>query len=157
MNKKHATYLLLTASIVIWGTIAWRVIKTFNKDSVVVEQPRARTTVMKPDSMVLLLNYEDPFLKENTAEMPQKNEDDENDAFHEKNLSWEEPETVQGPVFTFKGILKVNEKTYGLLDFGGETIMVNQRDMVGDFYIVSIAPDKLVVRKQGFDIELYAE
>ncbi len=69
----------------------------------------------------------------------------------------QEPELVQGPAFKFKGILTAGKKSYGLLDLAGETIIVSARERIGDFYIVSITADKIVVRRQGLDMELFAE
>lgn len=158
MNKRNTTYFLLVASLVIWGIVAWRMIKTFKKDLVVVEEPRFYPVPQKLDSLEFLLNYDDPFLKEITGStLTNTKNEEEHTPFNDEVISWQESETVQEPAFTFKGILKVEEKTYALLDFDGETIMVNQHDVVDNFNIVSIAPDKLVVRKHDFDIELYAK
>lgn len=153
-NKKITTYLLLAASIIIWGTIAWRLVKAFKKDEVVVEKTQPRPVDRKPDSVVLLLNYEDPFLKDPGGKTIHKEEDFDNP---ETDFFPQEPEVVQGPAFKFKGMMKAGKKSYGLLDLGGETIMVSPKEKIGDFYIVSITSDKLVVRRQGLDMELFAE
>lgn len=153
-NKKITTYLLLAASIIIWGTITWRLIKAFKKEDVIVELTQPRPTINKPDSVVLLLNYDDPFLKDPRGEA-MIGEAEFNDPYIDYYP--EEPELVQGPAFKFKGILKAGNKSYGLLDLGGETFMVSARERIGDFYVVSITADKIVVRRQGLDMELFAE
>ena len=153
-NKKITTYLLLAASIVIWGTITWRLIKAFKKEDVVVATTQPRPSVHKPDSVLLLLSYDDPFLKDNRSKSTSKEEDiDDSDV----NFYPQEPEVVQGPAFKFKGMLKAGKKSYGLLDLSGETIMVSAKEKIGDFYIVSITADKMVVRRKGLDMELFAE
>lgn len=157
-NKKITTSLLLVASIIIWGTIAWRVSKAIRKEDAPIEKSQPRTFVNKTDSAVLLLNYDDPFLKKpsgnslRTGEEPKVDQD--NPA---TNFSPPEPDVVLGPAFKFKGILKAGKITYGLLDFEGETMMARTREKIGDFYIVHITADKLVVRRQGLDMELFAE
>lgn len=157
-NKKITTYLLLAASVVIWGAIAWRLVKVFKKDETVVQNTQSRSEVRKPDSVTLLLNYEDPFLKDTRGKTSPKEEVSEiNQENPEPDFLSQEPEVVQGPAFKFKGLLKAGEKSYGLLDLGGETIMVSPREKIGDFYIVSITSDKLIVRRQGLDMELFAE
>lgn len=153
-SKKITTCLLLAASVLIWGTIAWRLVKAFGKEEVKIEKPQARPAVVKPDSIRLLLNYEDPFLKGNAK----KGEDAE--PFRdspEVDFFPPEPEVVPGPAFKFKGMMQIGKKSFGLLDFNGETIMVAPKEKVGDFHIVRIASDKIVVRRQGLDMELFAE
>lgn len=153
-NKKITTYLLLAASIIIWGTITWRLIKAFKKEEIVVEKIQPRPAARKPDSVLLLLNYDDPFLKDPGGKTVSREEE-----FNNPDIDFypQEPELVQGPAFKFKGILKAGKKSYGLLDLAGETIMVSARERIGDFYIVSITADKIVVRRQGLDMELFAE
>lgn len=153
-NKKITTYLLLAASIIIWGTITWRLVKAFKKEEVLVETTQPRPVVHKPDSVVLLLNYDDPFLKDPGGKAVSREEESINPDIE---FYPQEPELVQGPAFKFKGILKAGKKSYGLLDLAGETIMVSARERIGDFYIVSISSDKIVVRRQGLDMELFAE
>lgn len=157
-NKKITTYLLLAASVVIWGAIAWRLVKVFKKEETVVQNAQPRPEVRKPDSVILLLNYEDPFLKDTMGQTsPWEEVSEINQENREPAFLSQEPEVVQGPAFKFKGLLKAGKKSYGLLDLEGETIMVSPREKIGDFYIVSITSDKLVVRRQGLDMELFAE
>ncbi|MDR1501467.1 MAG: hypothetical protein LBT43_03310 [Prevotella sp.] len=157
-SKKITTYLLLAASMVIWGTIAWKLAKAFKKDEIVVQKAPTRPVINKPDSVVLLLNYDDPFLKGIEGKTLLKEEGVETCQDNlETDFFPQEPEVVQGPAFKFKGILKAGKKTYGLLDLRGETIMSSPREKIGNFYIVSITSDKLVVRWQGQDMELFAE
>jgi len=105
-----------------------------------------------------LLNYDDPFLKGHAVKSLQNGEDTEvEQESPEPDFLPQEPEVVQGPAFKFKGMLKAGKKSYGLLDLAGETIMVSPREKIGDFYVVSISPDKLVVRRQGLDMDLFAE
>lgn len=151
-NKKITTYLLLIASIIIWGSITWRLVKAFNKEEIVGEATPRRFIAKETDSPVFLLNYEDPFLKNITNETI-NNEQEFNDTDFYQN----EPDVVHGPDFKFKGILKAGNKVYGLLYLNGETIMVSARERIGDFYIVSISSDKIIVRRQGLDMELFAE
>ncbi len=157
-NKKYMTYILLAASVLIWGTIAWRFYNAFKKEPIIVEETRIKPFVKKKDSVELLLNYNDPFLGK-LEQTSLQNEVDAKDNFDDLNqfIPPDEPEIVYGPAFKFKGILKVGKILYGLLDFEGETIMVSRRDKVGDFYIVSITSDKMVVRRQGLDMDVFAE
>lgn len=154
-NKKIITCLLLAASIIIWGAIARRLIKTFKKEELTVQKTPPRPVVNKPDSIMLLLNYEDPFLKKDVKDtiLPKK------DGFVNTgtDLFTKEPEVVPGPAFKFKGMVKTGEKSYGLLYLEGETLMVTLREKIGDFYVISITPDKLIVRRKGLDMELFAE
>ncbi len=157
-NKKITTSLLLVASIMIWGTIAWRVSKAIRKEDAPIEKSQPRTFVNKPDSAVFLLNYDDPFLKKPPGNSLQTGEEPKVDQDNPAtNFSPPEPDVVQGPAFKFKGMLKAGKITYGLLVFEGETIMARTKEKVGDFYIVRITADKLVVRRQGLDMELFAE
>ncbi|RNC63887.1 hypothetical protein [Proteiniphilum sp. X52] len=153
-NKKIATYLLFATAIIIWGTITWRLVKAFKKEEIVAQTTRPLPVVHKPDSVVLLLNYDDPFLKDTVGKNVSGEEESGNPGIE---FYPQEPELVQGPAFKFKGILKAGKKSYGLLDLAGETIMVSARERVGDFYVVSITADKIVVRRQGLDMELFAE
>ncbi|ULB34946.1 MULTISPECIES: hypothetical protein [Proteiniphilum] len=157
-NKKITTSLLLMASIIIWGSIARRVSKAIRKEDAPIEKSQPRTFVNKPDSAVLLLNYDDPFLKKPSRNLLQTGEEPKVDQDNQAtNFLPAEPDVVQGPAFKFKGILKAGKITYGLLDFEGETMMARTREKIGDFYIVHITADKLVVRRQGLDMELFAE
>ena len=157
-NKKITTSLLLVASIMIWGTIAWRVSKAIRKEDAPIEKSQPRTFVNKPDSAVFLLNYDDPFLKKPPGNSLQTGKESKVDQDNPTtNFSPPEPDVVQGPAFKFKGMLKAGKITYGLLVFEGETIMARTKGKVGDFYIVRITADKLVVRRQGLDMELFAE
>ncbi len=153
-SKKIITYILLAASVIIWGTIVWRLVEAFRKDEVVVQQDVPRPVVNKTDSVVLVLNYDDPFLKDSKGKIPDTMEEAYNP---DMDFIPHEPELVQGPTFKFKGILKAGQKIFGLLDLGGETIMVSPREKIGNFLVVSIDADKIVVRRQGLDTELFAE
>lgn len=153
-SKKITTYILLGASIIIWGTIVWRLVEAFSKDEIAVQKSASRPLVSNTDSMVLVLNYDDPFLKDYGEKTSMRME--EPDDF-DMDFIQQEPELVQGPAFKFKGILRVGQKTFGLLDLGGETIMVSPKEKIGDFLVVSIDSDKIIVRRQGLDMELFAE
>lgn len=158
-SKKLVTYALLLASLAIWGVIAWRLVKAFKKEEVIVSATAPnRPTLSQPDSVMLLLNYDDPFLKDDTnASSPDEEDFDSYHEGYEMDYFQPEPEVVEGPAFRFKGTLKAGRETFGLLDSGGETLMVRAREKIGDFLVVSITPDKMVVRRQGMDIELFAE
>lgn len=147
-------YLLLAAAIVIWATITWRVVKAFKREDIVVETTQPRPVVDKPKSEVLLLNYDDPFLKDIGDETVS-----EDDNFDEQytDVYLPDSEPLLGPEFKFKGILKAGKNTYGLLDLAGETVMASAGESIGDFYIVSVTADKIVVRRQGEVMELLSE
>lgn len=157
-NKKITTSLLLAASVIIWGIIAWKLFKVFSKDEVVAQIAQHRPEAKRSDSVVLLLNYDDPFLKELPGNPQQDGTETE---FQQDNPEmdqyFQEPELVQGPAFKFKGMMKAGKKSYGLLDLNGETIMVSPKEKIGDFLIVSVTADKMVVRRLGLDMELFAE
>jgi|GEM_PF-1342443 hypothetical protein len=156
-NNKYLTIVLLAASAIIWGTIAWRVYQAFNKKPDLPEEIQIRPSVIKADSVRLLLNYDDPFLgKSDNKTKTDKPYTDE--IFNPEDVLMEQQvETVSGPAFKFKGVLKSGKNLYGLLDFQGETIMIRKKDKIGDFYIVDITAEKVVVRREGLEMDLFAE
>lgn len=147
-------YLLLTATIMIWATITWRVVKAFKREAIVVETTQPHPVVNKPENEVLLLNYDDPFLKDIGYETVSE-DDNFSDQFADVYLP--DPEPLLGPEFKFKGILKAGKKTYGLLVLAGETVMASAGEIIGGFHIVSITADKIVIRRQGEVMELLPE
>lgn len=64
MKKKYTTYFLLFALLIIWGIIFYRIIKFISEQKeLLISNPKEVRSVQKEvrDSVVLDLNYPDPF------------------------------------------------------------------------------------------------
>lgn len=63
-------------------------------------------------------------------------------------------ESVPSPDFTFKGIISSDSGTKAMIVRGGELLMIEKGDRVGQFDVVSYSPDTLMLKWKGHKIEM---
>ncbi len=61
------------------------------------------------------------------------------------------------PDFGFKGIIRLDNLTYILLNRDGEDIMIGAKERIGDFIVSGFSEDSVVVRRGRRSFTLYAE
>jgi hypothetical protein len=145
-NKKTTTCVLLFLSAVIWGTIGWKVYEAIQEDTPAMPQTAKAIVKEKKNAVMLLLNYRDPFLDAYSKAKPVSEEESE--------LYYIEPEEEIMPDFQYKGIIKLGEELQAIISRNGESLMLKTRDKIGEFSILQIGDDKLIVSRKGEKYEL---
>ena len=157
MKSKKATYFLLAAVFVIWGTIVVRIIAHIRKPD---EDPINRQYNMETSNnlfskdsaiVVLKLNYPDPFLKYNytaiaTANTTQQTGNKKNSSIRNRlGLDKNIQEKINWPEIKFSGNI-LNDKTgekLGLIEIGGESFLIRNGDLKKEIEIIQVYADSV--------------
>ncbi|MGV8094879.1 MAG: hypothetical protein AB2L24_23755 [Mangrovibacterium sp.] len=149
MKNKTATYALLVLSVVIWGIIAWKVFSTFNHKTQEKKADIRMIPAQKKDTILLLLNYRDPFLGKLSGNNPREDTT--------RNHVQHMPVIEVIPDFKYKGMITVGGKISVLINKGGEEMVVSPQDNIGEFSIIKVNNEELIVRRKGRSYNLLIE
>ena len=154
MKNKKVTYLLLILTVVIWGTIGWKVYNALKDDSIPVMAVNERVAPQKEsDPIRLILNYRDPFLGDyNESKRPISSNSQIATIANNKQPVPSEPEVL--PNFRYKGIIRVGTETKAMVNISGETVLFGINEHIGDFMISGISDEKLVVKRNKKEYSL---
>ena len=147
-NKKITTYVLLAVSILVWVPLAVKIFKSLVTKETVAPPSFRREAGKTVRNVKLLLDYPDPFLGE-TKSPPLI------EKIREKEVTEEVADML--PDFGFKGIIRLDNLTYILLNRDGEDIMIGAKERIGDFIVSGFSEDSVVVRRGRRSFTLYAE
>jgi len=146
MKNKKATYLLILLTIVIWGTIGWKVYRTLREDNIPITASSSKHIPKQVNNVPsLLLNYRDPFLGDYSEPLREEHVNTKPQSVMAKQPVIEEPEIFSD--FQYKGIIKIGSEVQAMVYLDGETILCKVNDQVGEFVISNIFDDKLIVRR----------
>ncbi|MDR0961935.1 MAG: hypothetical protein LBM62_05180 [Mediterranea sp.] len=152
-TKKFTVPLLLILSIVIWGTIAWKVYAAMHEPSDAIPVIAATPKPVKPEEPKLLLNYKDPFLGDYPP-ASQANEEKPVQKVSPVVRHTTEPIREVAPDFTYKGFMRMGKEVKALVELDGKSIQLKVGDQLGVFKIQLIEPHKLTVLHQSRKYEL---
>jgi Tfp pilus assembly protein PilP len=152
-TKKFAIPVLLTLSIVIWGTIAWKVYAAMHEES--HEMPVAPSVLKsaKPAAPTLLLNYKDPFLGDYRSVPQPADEKPARQNRPSARLPAEQTPEVM-PDFTYKGFIRMGKEVKAMVERDGKSLQLKVGDRIGLFGIERIEPYQLTVTYQRRKYEL---
>ena len=155
-HRKSSIFILLFLCIAIWGTIGWKVFYKLSDSPIVGTQVSKRATAAKKDSLCLLLNYRDPFLGDYLTEGSPTTEIEQEADYEnpEHNLVFEQ-EIV--PDFQYKGTIRIGKASQAIVACQDESILLNVRDKIGEFVVLSITEETLTVSRAGKKYQLSIE
>ena len=148
-EKKIMTAVLLIAVILIWSTIIFKVTRRGRPaEARMVEAPLEKLAAEeRKDS--LRLDYRDPFIGEFV-----RVKRDEKNLPPKAGTARKEPERLLVPDFTFKGLIGNGSGQRAMILKNESLYVVGLGERVGDFKVVGISQEYMVVRCGENDIEV---
>lgn len=159
MSKKAKTYFLIVLIILSWGYVGFKIYNALQGDDEQVlnlekTEIKKINKVVKGDSIVLLLNYPDPFLKNGSFSKPVKINSSEN---HTSSPKTEKPTTSKPkqnivPVtldIKYVGLVKNSVKgtSTAMIAINGKSSFVKQNDVIEGYILQEISNDLIKLKK----------
>ncbi len=150
MKSKKAQRILLICVLVVWGLIVYRVFIYMKKDETVnstqIQNIKQSKKNISTDSLVLLLNYTDPFclskiLPNNTKVSSVINSD------KNKTKSTKINESMPIPKLIYKGTIynQIKQKNIGIVQCNQNSIFISEGDSIQSWIIAKIYKDSLLI------------
>ena len=152
MKNKKVIYILLPLTLFVWGLIVYRIFFNQSKEENSFIPPIAnvkKTTQVKVDTFTLLLNYQDPFLKQ--ARRKVNYSDDENKpAVRPSALPKVEPQeekTIVWPSLKYEGFVRHISKDKALIIVGinGKSTLMQTGETINNIKLVQVYNDSITV------------
>ncbi len=154
MKKKATILILLFLCIVVWGTIGWKVYSALQEETpVLVASVKAPAPKAQPDTLALLLDYRDPFLGGYPQQRKQVEETSLRQAV-DREVYAEQPQEEVIPDFEYKGVVRMGQTTQAIVSRHGENLMVKVNEKVGEFSVLKITDNTLLVSRKNKQYEL---
>ncbi|MDF2449481.1 MAG: hypothetical protein K0R26_1985 [Bacteroidota bacterium] len=158
MSKKAKTYLLIVIIILSWGYVGYKIYKALQGDDekdLNLERPEIKKIVEinKKDSVILLLNYPDPFLKGGNFSKIN------NSGVHSSSPRTEKPVPVIKPApvvspqafldIKYVGLVRNNEKgtSTAMMTINGKSSFVKVNDVMEGYTILEVSPVTVKLKK----------
>jgi hypothetical protein len=162
VSKKTKLYLLIVINLIAWGYVGNKVYKALQGDDdfKMVEQNRTIKKIetgKKEDSVILLLNYADPFLKKELN--PSKNISHTSSSSKNKSNSIvsnviknETVKRVPQPTaividIKYVGFIKNKDSQTAILNVNGRSMLVKEKDLVEGYTITQISNSTVFLQK----------
>ena len=152
MKNKKLAYILLPVVLLIWGAVIWQLV-----DKPAVDMPMGNTTTFESeevpelnDTIKLVLNYEDPFLKKRPKHRirnSQSNNGSRNNARKKVSRIQKKPvlaARIQWPTISYSG--KIN--TGVLVSINKRAHVIKQGEEISGVSFIKIFDDSLHVTYQ---------
>lgn len=160
MGKKTKLYLLILINLIAWGYVGYRIYGALQGDDEISFE-NANTSIQKiedvklKDTILLSLNYPDPFLKggDFVKLHSQKSSVSKNSNTNRSvaKPAIKTPSVVNTPVLDIKyvGLVKNSDKgtQTAMISINGKSYFVNQKDVVEGVSVVEITKDFLKIKK----------
>ncbi len=159
MSKKAKLYLLILINLMAWGYVGYRIYGALQGDDDVTLETANKSIqkideVKKDDSIVLSLNYSDPFLKGGNfaKEHKQTTSSIKNTTSTPiVKQATKTPSVVNSPALDIKyvGLVKNNDKgtQTAMLSINGKSYFANQKEVIEGFTVVEISKDFVKLKK----------
>lgn len=165
MSKKAKLYLLVVINLIAWGYVGYKVYKALEGDEDIELSNKGISynkikTEEKTDSVKLILNYTDPFLKngnfnyerKNTSSNTFKNQNTQTKSNPASNnvVKTTPTPTIQ-PTVDIKYLGLVKNNTTGiqtaLISVNGKSMFVKLKDIVEGYTISEISSESILAKK----------
>ena len=159
MSKKAKLYLLIVINLIAWGYVGYRIYAAFKGDDGISFENTNTTIqkideVKKDDTIVLSLNYSDPFLKGgNFSKEHKQNTSSAKNTTSAPTVKQaiKTPSVVSSPALDIKyvGLLKNNDKgtQTAMISINGKSYFGNQKEVIEGFTVVEISKDFVKIKK----------
>lgn len=143
------TEVLLVAVVLIWGVIILKVVQGSRptENPVVENHTKASVEILSKDS--LRLDYRDPFLGEFV-----RVKQDKKPSMVQAKIVKREPEQPPVPDFTFKGLIGNGVEQKAMVMKNGNLHMLGLGEMLGEFKVIGISPELIIVQSGKHKIEV---
>jgi hypothetical protein len=154
MKNKSVKNILIGLTIVIWGTIAYKLSDYFSDDEVEpvaeIETQMVSEKSNVSDTFKIMANYRDPFLgKSNFNYNPEQSNNSSAKTIIKKP---EQPPVIikalSWPNMNYQGLI-MNQKSKiktGILKINGRDNLIKQGDIISDIEIVALSSDSVLVK-----------
>ncbi len=174
-KQKNSIFYLLPIVLIIWGVIAWRIIgyKEIRIDAKNTKNSCAEAGVLICDSLILNLNYRDPFLDKDYlpaltrpvklerngqrnnigSEKTQNNTNTIRNSIIQKNQSNEKP---TAPEWSYIGLVRSNKtgKQIGILRINGIETLIRQDESIHGWLVSEMDSNKASLTKENHIVTL---
>ena len=148
-RKKIMTGVLLVAVFLIWGVIIMKVVGGSKPREKSVVENHIKEPVYKETKDSLRLDYRDPFL----GEFVRIKEVKKSSQPQVKGVR-KEPEQPPVPDFTFKGLIGNGVEQRAMVMKNGCLHMLGLGEMIGEFKVIGISPELMIVQNGKHKIEV---
>lgn len=160
VGKKGKLYLLIVVNLLAWGYVSYKVYCALQGDDN-FDLVHKKTDIKKieeakkEDSILLSLNYQDPFLKGGNFSKEKKSN------YSSSNIKTEKPVVqskskqpipiVIAPIFDIKyiGLVKNNEKgtQTAMINMNGKSVFVKENDNIDGYRVMKITNQSVLLLK----------
>lgn len=152
MKNKKVTYLLLVLSIALWGFIGWKVYNAFNYDQPEIPTVKKEVIMAEKDSIVLLLNYRDPFLGKYSSRSITK------DTLPTKRQTVPavspQKQVPTSPTVQYKGAMNVGNTSMAILQKNGKVLTIKIGEEIDGYKLTKIDDNKIILSKERKKYEI---
>ena len=135
------TYVLLIAVVLIWGAIILKVIRGGSQPKMHIVKNLQEKAMVKGQKDSLRLNYRDPFIGEFI-----RTKQDQKPVLPQVRPVLKEPEQPPAPDFMFKGLIGNVSGQRAMILKNGSLHILGPGEMIGDFKVIGIFPEYVIVR-----------
>lgn len=164
MSKKAKLYLLIIINFIAWGYVGYRIYGALQgDDDVAFEESNLSIKKIsedkKEDSVVLMLNYTDPFLKggnyskENRVKATSHTISSNNQT--SKTVQVNQPKKIEAPVanldIKYVGLIKNSDKgtQTAMISINGKSYFVKVKDIIEGITILEISNTQLKLKSKN--------
>jgi len=163
MGKKSKLYLVILINLAAWGYVGYKVYTALQGDDDIelshdTTEIKKIDEVKKDDTVLLSLNYPDPFLKggnfskENRSSYNSQSTNSNGNALHVKTVIVQSVKPVVAPIpmdIKYVGMVKNSDKgtQTAMMSFNGKSFFVKQNDVIEGYSIQEITRDQVKLKK----------
>ena len=152
MKNKKATYLLLVLSIVLWGFIGWKVYSAFDYNQPEIPTVKKEVIMAEKDSIILLLNYRDPFLGKYSSRSISK----DTLPVKRQTVSVISPQKQApvSPTIQYKGVMNVGNISMAILQKDGRVLTIKIGEEIDGYKLTKINDNNIILSKERKQYEI---
>jgi hypothetical protein len=146
MKNKKSLYILIPLVAIIWGFIMWKIFSFSSTEEDYIYQVTSKELIESSDtiSYQLIVNYPDPFLRNNNYTGSINKNKKPVSGFSEirvKNLK----SLIKLPEISYAGLIEHDNSKVALITFKNSKHLLKKGDLIDDITIIEIYPDSLTV------------
>lgn len=152
MKNKKLIYLLLPLALLVWGMIIYKIFFQTNAPeniaAFVPNKTAKQNNAALPDTFALLLNYPDPFLKNEKRAVTSTN----TTTTQKKPVEIKPQKTIEPvhfPAIKYSGVVKKQEHELAIVSINGSSNFMKTGETVNDITLLRIYNDSIIVSFQN--------
>jgi hypothetical protein len=148
MKNKKLLFILIPLVAVIWGLIIWRILDYQSSGDHSNQQtlPVAEANQKDTAKYLLSFGYSDPFLRQSVHQKSAGPPNGNSRSNNIKQVDITKPATISRPAdLVYRGEITGHRYKLGLLEVAGSKVLVREQSVVGEFTILMVDTDSLVL------------